>query len=194
MHEAMGKRFFDLSLDVYVPGRWYFKTPARADGQPVEDPWVFTNGQGMESPGKLLIPLSRPGHPLDFTTAGVGLTPIVSERVARVFRDMAPEDVQLFPVDVEGQSTPYFLLNVARTVRCIDDAACEEVRRWTPEDGRPDRVGEYRVVAGLRIDPLKVGDARVFRPWGWSAPILVEASVKDALERTGIVGGRFDAV
>ncbi|WP_434384671.1 imm11 family protein [Melittangium boletus] len=118
----------------------------------------------------------------------------MSERVARVFRDMAPEDVQLFPVDVEGQSTPYFLLNVARTVRCIDDAACEEVRRWTAEDGRPDRVGEYRVVAGLRIDPSAVGDARVFRPWGWSAPILVEASVKDALERTGIVGGRFDAV
>ena len=56
------------------------------------------------------------------------------------------------------------------------------------------RAGEYRSVSGLRIDTSKVGEARVFRLWGWSPPLIVEGQLKDALERTGIVGGRFDAV
>ncbi|MFP2929077.1 imm11 family protein [Pyxidicoccus sp. 3LG] len=187
----MERRFFNLTIDVYVPGRWYFKTPTTPDGQTVEDPWVFTSGKPIEPPGRLLIPLSRQGKPLDFTSAGVGLTPVVSARVAAVFREMAPNDVQLFPVEVEGQTEPFHLLIAARQIRCIDDAACEEVRLWTPEDGRPDRVGEYYVISGLRIDKSKVGDARVFRLWGYHVALIVDGELKAALERTGIVGGRF---
>jgi hypothetical protein len=107
---------------------------------------------------------------------------------------MASRDVQLFPVEVQGQAETFFLLNVARTVRCIDDAACEEVQLYTPADGRLDRVGEYHSVSGLRIDKSKVSEARVFRLWGWHPPIIVEGEVKEALERTGIVGARFDEV
>jgi len=46
----------------------------------------------------------------------------------------------------------------------------------------------------LRIDKSKVGDARVFRLWGWHPPIIVDEEIKEALERTGIVGGLFDEV
>ncbi|WP_279637166.1 hypothetical protein [Corallococcus praedator] len=34
------------------------------------------------------------------------------------------------------------------------------------EDGRPELVGGYHVVSGLRIDTSKVDDARVFWLWG----------------------------
>ncbi|RKH11100.1 hypothetical protein D7V97_12215 [Corallococcus sp. CA053C] len=190
----MERRFFELDIDVYVPGRWYFKTPTTPDGQPWDDPWMFTSGERIAPPGRVRIPVSRPGRSLDFTSAGVGFTPILSARTAAVFRELAPEDVQLFPVEVEGQNEPYFLLVVARTVRCIDDVASEEVRLWTPEDGWPEKVGQYRSVSGLRIDKSKVGDARVFRPWGCYSALIVDGAIKDALEQTGIVGGRFDEV
>ncbi|SEU30680.1 imm11 family protein [Stigmatella erecta] len=190
----MSKRFFDLKIDVYVPGRWYLAEPAHLNGQEVDDIWAFIQGKPVELRERLRIPLFKPGKPLDLEFAGAGQTPIVSARAAAVFRDMAASDVQLFPVEVEGQSEPYFLLNVARGIRCIDDAACEEARRWTPEDGRPDRVGQYHVVSGLRIDPSKTGDALVFRLWGYHPPIIVHETIKNALERTGIKGGRFDEV
>jgi len=190
----MERRFFDLKIDVYVPGRWYMAGPTFLDGQDVPDIWAFTSGERIEPPGRLRVPLSRPGKPLDFTSAGMGLTPIVSTRAASAFRERAPQDVQLFPVEVEGQIEPYHLLVVARAIRCIDDEACEEARRYTPEDGRPDRVGEYHVVSGLRIDKSKVGDARVFRLWGWHPALIVDGELKEALEKTGIVGGRFDEV
>ncbi|RKH71272.1 imm11 family protein [Corallococcus aberystwythensis] len=187
----MERRFFEMDIDVYVPGRWYFKTPTHLDGQPLDNPWVFTRGTPIPSPGLLRIPLSRPGKPLDFTSAGVGGTPVLSTRTADVFRALAPNDVQLFPVQVDGQTEPYFLLVVARTVRCVDEAASEEVKLWRPEDGQPEKVGGYRYIVGLRIDKSRVSDERVFRPWGFRSALIVDGGLKDALERTGIVGGQF---
>jgi hypothetical protein len=190
----MTGRFFDLKVDVSVPGRWYLADPTDVDGRPLEDIWQFIDGTRVADPGPLKVPIFRPGRPLDIEFAGVGQAPIVSARVASVFREQAPDDVQLFPAEVEGETAQYFLLNVARTVRCINDTACAEVRHWTPEHGQPDKVGRYRVVSGLRIDTSKVGDERVFRLWGWSSPIIVSDDLKEALERSGIAGGRFDEV
>lgn len=189
----MERRFFDLTIDVYVKGRRYLSEPTHADGTEVDDIWQFTEGQPIELHERLRIPIHRPGEPLDIDFAGAGGAPIVSERVASLFRELAPNDVQLFPVDVEGDSRPYFLLNAARTLRCIDDAASTEVQIRTADE-YTERIGEYRAVHGLRIDKSKVGDARVFRTWGWHAPLIVEEDIKDALEANGIFGGRFEEV
>lgn len=194
MNDVGGGRFFDLTVDAYVTGRWYMAEPTTLDGKEIEDVWAFSYGEPVAPPGPLRIPLSRPGLPLDFTTSGVGMKPILSARAANVFREMAPHDVQLFPVEVEGRAEPYFLLVVARTVRCIDDEACEEARRYTAEDGRAEQVGRYQAVSGLRIDKSKVGDAQVFRLWGWSPALIVSGEVKAALEQAGIVGGYFKEV
>ncbi|CAM4378335.1 hypothetical protein G4177_29585 [Corallococcus sp. ZKHCc1 1396] len=190
----MARRFFDLKIDVEVPGRWYLADPTELSGEEIDDIWRFTDGRPVEVRERMRFPLFKPGSPTDIEFAGAGQTPVVSARVASVFREMAPDDVQLFQVEVEGEAEPYFVLNVMQTRRCIDDAACEEARLWTPEDGRPELVGGYHVVSGLRIDTSKVGDARVFRLWGWHPPIIVDEEIKSALERVGIVGGRFDAV
>ncbi|CAM4109662.1 hypothetical protein G4177_29155 [Corallococcus sp. ZKHCc1 1396] len=187
----MSARFFDLDFDVYVPGRWYLGEPHHLAGPEIEDIWQFIQGKPVELPERLRIPLSQDGRALDFDKTPVGGAPIVNARVAAVFRELAPQDIQLFPVEVEGQSAPYFLLNVAKEIDCIDDAACREARRWVPEDNRPDRLGEYHVVSGLRIDRSKVGGARVFRLWGYHPPIIVAGDIKDALERTGALGARF---
>ncbi|MFY0568990.1 imm11 family protein [Archangium lansingense] len=144
--------------------------------------------------GRLQLPVAHSGNALDFSLADAGGFPVVTQKVASVLSELAPRDVQLFPVKVDSRSEPYFLVNVARTVKCIDDEASEEVRYWKPEDGEPERVGEYRVVAGMRIDPSRVGDARVFRPWGWKVVLVVSEDVKEALERTGATGMEFTEV
>ena len=190
MSRAM-RRFFELDFDIDAPGRWYLREPTDSDGRPVPDIWAFVSGKTVMDPGPLRVRLSRPGQSLDFDMTTVAGTPILSGRIASVFRELASNDVQLFPVEVQGQAEPFYLLNVMRVIRCIDDAACEEARRWTPEDGRPDKVGEYHVVSGLRIDTSKVGDAVVFRPWGYLLPIILDGQLMSALEKTGIVGGQF---
>jgi hypothetical protein len=188
----MVTRYFKLSDDVYVPGRWELGVPLDGRGQKVWT-WLFRRGEPAAVDGPIRIPLSHPGKPLDFSVAGAAV-PIVHEKVAALFNERAPDAVQLIPVEVESRAERYFILNSLRVVKCIDDAACEEVQHWTLEDGQQELIGEYRVVAGMRIDPTKVGDAKVFRPWGWPVVLLVSEDIKTAMEHAGVSGVNFQDV
>ena len=133
-----------------------------------------------------------PGSSLDFSLANLSI-PVVSARVAELFKELAPHDVQLLPVEVEAQSDPYFILVAVHTIRCIDEAA-SKIERWTPEDGIPEMVGQYASVRGLRVDERLVGEARVFRPEGWKIDLIVSAEIKSALERIKATGVKFSEV
>jgi uncharacterized protein DUF1629 len=185
--------YFDLFDDVYIPGRWHLDDPVDQQGQEIRT-WQFVRGEPAHVDARIRIPIYVPGRPLDFSLLAGATIPVVHARVAAVFAELAPGDVQLIPVDVDGQSEPYVLLNITRVVKCIDDEASDEVRHWEPGDDRPDKTGQYRSVIGMRIDPSKVGDARVFRTWGWSPAIIISEEVKQALERMGATGAKFKEV
>ncbi|MCE9668488.1 hypothetical protein LY474_11760 [Myxococcus stipitatus] len=189
----MTKRFFDLSED-QQEGAWDLGDPRDARGQEVEDPWMFRAGKPVLLEGRLTVPVDTPGRRLDFSTAGIGVTPVVHVRVAELFTQLAPSDVQMLPVDVEGQPDQYVILVATRLIRCIDDGASREVSYWGPEDGRPDKLGQYRSVAGMRIDPSAVEDAQVFRTWGWKIALIVSEDIKRAMERANVSGARFTEV
>lgn len=46
----------------------------------------------------------------------------------------------------------------------------------------------------MRIDKSQVGSAQVFRCEGWEVPLIVSEQIKDALERMGATGTRFEEV
>ncbi|NBD08077.1 imm11 family protein [Corallococcus silvisoli] len=190
----MAKRYFDLSEDVETPGRWYLGDPVHEQGVEVEDPWMFRAGKPVHVPTRLRIPIDEPGRPLDFSAAGIGQAPILHVKLATIFATLAPNDVQLLSVDIQGQPEQFSMLVATRLIRCIDVHASEEARYWEPEDGRPEKLGQYRSVYGMRIDPSQVGDAKVFRTWGWSIALIVSDDIKTALERTGATGMHFTEV
>src|SRR5690242_4814036 len=142
MESDMAQRYFELTEDMTRPDRWLLGDPMDEQGREVRGR-QFRRGERTHMDERLRVPVYHPGTPLDFTCVDTGGFPVVTEKVARVLAEVAPGDVQLFPVEVESRPEPYFLLNVARLVKCIDDGACAEVSYWTPEDGRPDKVGQY---------------------------------------------------
>ncbi len=168
--------------------------PTDDQGREVEEWWRFTEGHPVTLEQPLRVPLrEHGGAPLDYSEAGISI-PIVSSRVAMLLTELAPGDVQLLPVEVESQPDPFYILVAARLVKCIDDERSEEVQYWKPEDGRPERVGQYRSVFRMRIDPIQVGDAKVFRTWGWTSALIVSEDVKQALERMCATGLKFTEV
>jgi hypothetical protein len=189
----MSMRYFDLADDVYLSGRWELgKLIDPRDNQEVW-PWLLKRGEPthfLETPQG---PVRSPGRPLDFSHAAFGI-PIVHARAASIFSERAPGDVQLIPVNIPGHSEPYFIVNVIRVVKCIDDRASGAVAYWTEEDGLPEKTGTYSSVSGMRIDPAKVGNARVFRTWGWHVALIVSEEIKEALEHAGISGVVFTEV
>ena len=114
-------------------------------------------------------------------------------RVATVFAKLAPGDVQLIPVDIKGQPDQYLVVVATRLIRCIDEKA-STARFWTPDDGTPDKVGKYWAVDDMRIDKATVGNTKVFRPEGWEVTLIVSEEIKDALERMGATGPKFEEV
>ncbi|QDE95152.1 imm11 family protein [Myxococcus xanthus] len=188
----MPTRFFDLAENVQA-GNWYLGDPEDERGQEVEDPWLFRAGRSIQVAGPLKIPIDEPGKALDFSTAGVGVTPVVHVRVAELFTELAPNDVQLIPVHIQGYPDQYLILVATKLIRCIDDAA-SKVQRWKPEDGLPKKVGQYYAVDDMRIDPRKVGNTKVFRTEGWDIALIVSEDIKQALERVKATGVKFTPV
>ncbi|MCY1032199.1 hypothetical protein OV207_12080 [Corallococcus sp. BB11-1] len=188
----MPLRYFRLSEDVQA-GSWYLGDPRDEQGQEVDDPWQFRAGRSLSVPVRLSIPIDEPGAALDFSTAGVGLTPVVHVRVASVFAELAPSDVQVIPVDIVGKPEQYVILVATKLVRCIDEQA-STVQFWSEDDGLPEKVGQYYAVDHLRIDPTKVGATQVFRTEGWNLALIVSEDLKEALERIHATGVRFTEV
>jgi hypothetical protein len=187
----MAQRFFELNDDVYVPHRWHLATPLDGRGRKVHA-WSFTCGRPVDVEGRLRIPIGMAGMPLDFTEAGVGI-PAVHGKVASMLAKRAAGDVQLIPADIEGWPEQYFVAVATRRIRCIDEKA-SRILFWTPKDGVPDKVGQYRDVRDMRIDKTKVGNAKVFRPEGWEVALVVAEEIKDAMESLGATGTRFQEV
>ena len=182
-------RYFKLRDHMSIPGRWVLDGPFDEQGKEF-DSWQFKHGQRIELPCLPRFTLSHVGSAVDFSHTGLGV-PVVHARVAAILERLAIQDVQLLPARVEGQTESWFILNILRIIRCIDDARCGEVGYWKPEDGQPEKAGQYSYVHGLRVDPTKVGDARIFRTWGWRVAIIVSDTLKQALEQDGITGMKY---
>jgi hypothetical protein len=187
----MSQRFFILRDDVYVPGRWHLDAPTDSKGREV-DPYQFRDGVRVHIKGRLKVPIEHPGRSLDFSETNLRI-PIVHVRVASLFSELAPDDVQLIPVDIDGQPDQYLILVATHLIRCIDEKA-SKVQFWTAEDGVPHKVGKYCAVDDMRIDKAKVGSAQVFRPEGWAGTLIVSEDIKAALERLGATGTKFEEV
>ncbi|WP_044189506.1 imm11 family protein [Hyalangium minutum] len=187
----MSQRFFRLADDVNVPHRWHLAMPRDRQSLKVDD-GQFRLGFPVLFKERLRIPVETAGTPLDFTEAGI-MIPVVHVRVASMFAELAPDDVQLIPVDVEGQPDQYLILVATRRIHCIDEKA-SRIELWTHEDGVPHKVGQYFSVRDLRIDKSKVGSAQVLRCEGWTGPLIVSGEIKDALDRIGATGTRFEEV
>jgi hypothetical protein len=183
-------RHYQMRDNMSIPGRWHLGNPIDSHGKEI-DVWQFSKGKQLPIQGGIRFQLEAAGHPLDFSLDTLAI-PIVHQRVRALFGKLALQDeVQFIPVEVEGQREPWFVLNALHIIPCIDEARCDEVQRWLPEDGRPDKVGQYRSVIGLRVDPAKVGDARICRPWGWTVALIVSEGLKQTMEKEGITGTKF---
>lgn len=155
---------------------------------------MFGEGRPLPDLGPIKAPVRNPGERRAFVLAGIEGVPIVSEAAANVFRTLAPNDVQLFPVMVEGVPERYFIVNAVKVMDCIDEANCREVHHYSPGDPFPEYEGEYRWIYGLRIDPAKTEGTHVFRLKRFKIALIVSEPIKDALEKVGSLGVSFERV
>src|SRR4051794_26963381 len=139
-------RYFEIDGDVHIEGRWHLVDPIDQNGADVSA--VFRRGL----PAKVAAPVRlshsdavERGNPLDYTRITGDRVPVVRARVAKILERLAPRDVELVPAAVDELSEHVFIVNVLTVRRCIDEAASDQVEKYTEEDREifPDKVGQY---------------------------------------------------
>jgi hypothetical protein len=103
---------------------------------------------------------------------------------------VAPDEFQFFPAIVDGYPGKYSIVNFTQLRKCIDELQSEFIK-WTKDDHRADKAGEYRQVTRLVIDPALVGDTHIFRPWGWKVVLIVSERIRELFVRHRITGVTF---
>lgn len=184
--------YFRITDDIYANDRWQLGEIS-GDSGPI-DASRFTSAERYDSTEPLSI-IVDDGHSLDFTLADFDV-PIVSSFMASILQRKAASEVQLIPVVIKGakpSNSEWFILNVLRKVDCLDEAS-SEILKWTSKDGRPDKVGEFRMVSKLVIAPSQINNSFIFRIDGWDVCIVVSGELRHQCEKAGLNGLVFENI
>jgi len=187
------KRYFEITDNVHIKGRWHLVDPTDQEGADVCD--MLHQGKSVSIAVPVMLQHSdaaERGRSLDYTVITGGFAPVVSSRVVEIIVRLAPNDFQLVPALVEGFSEQYFIVNVLTMLNCVDENTSRQIEKYTELDRElfPDKIGSYFLVVGLTIDKSKIHEARMFWTWGWNA-LIVSEEIKDAFEAAHVTGAKF---
>ncbi len=186
-------KYFDVRADdKQFVNLWFLDEPISENGVAI-DARLFTYGKAYKGVAPHSVPVQQNGKQIAFNLAAFDM-PVVSNRIASVLGAVAANDCEFFPVVVEATNLGMSIVNVVRRIECVDESRCEDVLKWRPEDNRPDRVGSYRSIGGLRIDPDKAEGHHMFRISGWEVALIVSEVIRAELESIENLGIVFDEV
>jgi hypothetical protein len=177
------QKYYSLYDDMGTDERWYLDDPAGPSGE-----WIgtaLTRATRYEGLTPLTCRVHHPGPPLELTISLYNV-PVVTDRVAELLLQHARDEIQLLPTEAAGYSGRLWAVNILSAPDCVDEVRSEEVRRWTEADGRPDRIGDYREIYGLQIDPVRATGSMILRPKGWLLEIIVAEPLATALTQAGV--------
>ena len=142
-------KYYRLSDDVESIGRWFLKGPTDMTGRLV-DADLLSQGKRTDGFESLRFSLRRPGTPLAMTFADFDVI-VGDAQSTNTLCSISPTGIQIIPTEIETSENllkNYHVINITDTVRCMDETNSEIVR-WTASDGRPEKIGHYRMVTHL---------------------------------------------
>lgn len=180
-------RYYRLYHELEIPGKWYLGdivTPERKEILPV----TFTQGLPIAPMPELVIVPNVIGKPVDFTFQTFQV-PVVSVVLAQVVEDHAPSALQRIPVTIAPDQTGFEILNVIRTLDCLDyeNSSIEKFDELDPLE----QQGKIKIVSDLHIVRECAEGNHLFRLGEWKQPIIISETLKLALQENHFTGMAF---
>lgn len=177
-------------FDSKVPDLWFLGEPFAADGEQI-DARRFTDCEAFGQIAQpLRLPIDEAGRAPRLSFGAFDM-PVVDKELGEAFALAAGSDIELVPAIAEDGSE-LMIVNVLACVDCIDESKTIG-DKWTEPDGRPDKVGEYRTIVRLFIDPSRV-DHEMFRVTGWEVALVVSDWFADVTGLSALEGVRLQSV
>jgi len=184
-------KFYRILLDAQNNDVWFIHGPFDQNGNLVNSELFTTCRIYSDITSELSYRIDEGGAPTNFTYASFHV-PVIDERICDVLLGCDSRDIQLIPVKIEDErETRHWILNVIRKVQCLDEQN-STIMWWKPEDGRPDKVGQYRMVSKIKLERNRIGNRHIFRLDGWEVALIISNQLKRKLELNGISGVLFE--
>ena len=184
--------FYEIWFDVdNYPDQWFLDEPLAADGGEI-DARDFTVGRKYRGPLPVIVPIGNPGRELAFSFGAFNM-PVGSRGVASAIQKAAGRDVEFFAVDVPASKGEYLILNALRRLACLDEER-SDFTRWGPDDNRPDRLGRYKMISEIHLDPSRIGRRHIFRLRDATFFLFASDVLKDAIHDIPHLGVEFRSV
>ncbi len=187
----MTSMYYRMQADSDFPVRWFPGEPLDRFGREI-DARDFTNGVPYIGAEPRHIPLDVSGPAPKFTLAAFDM-PVVACELAQAMEKLAPAAIERFPVTIGDGIDGFEVINVVGIVDCVDESRTE-VMKWTDRDGRPDKVGKYRMLTNLSIDPTRARDKHIFRIDDWEIALIVSEEMKSVMQQFEQLGIVFSSV
>jgi hypothetical protein len=161
--------------------------------------WDFMSGKYVDEVEILTVYYDTESEHTDYPF-GPGLLPVYSSRLKSLIDGLGINEIQYIPLRIKHKHSDkevygYFLANYLSVIDCLNREKSiyqiytkENLLYW---EQRPYMLGTFHYVNNAILDVDKIGDARIFRLWGWEVMIIVREDVKQAIEEAGITGGGF---
>jgi len=182
-------KFYRLDNDPDLFDRWHLEEPRLKEVDDY-DFWPLIAGVDVKPIDGLKIPIQEAGAHLSFTMAAFDI-PVVATGIIEQMAKVDFKGVSSVPCTVEGERESFSILVVPRLVKCVDEGRCH-CTRWVASDGRPDRVGQYRMIVDLKIKAEAVPqEVDIFRVDGWNVALIVSERMRTAIESVDPPGLKF---
>lgn len=184
-------KYYELQADPAAFPRWYLGSPIDPAGSEI-DPRTFTQGVPVGTQPPLILPFRRTGDEVEFNFCDFDM--IVTPRTLNAeLETLVGAAIQRIPVSVGNRADEFEILNVCELVKCVDESR-SVATKWTASDGRPDKVGQFRMVIELKIDPSAASGHEIFRVAGWPIALVVSEKVKRFFEDRKVSGLKYERV
>ncbi len=183
-------RFFEVQSELTLfHDQWFLRRPRSKTGELLY-PDEFIMGLPYAGPTPVTLEIGQNGKEVQFHLAAFGM-PVVSRKIANVIREIAPGDAEFFPVEIVGAESDYEIMNVTSLLDCLDETR-SEFSTWQEEDGRPDLVGQYKMISSARIDATRAAGHHIFRLSKFHVTLFVSDQIRLELEDRPHLGVAFD--
>ena len=187
-------KYYRLSDDVESMGRWFLKGPTDTMGRLV-DADLLSQGKRTDGFELLRYSLRRQGKPLALTFADFDVL-VGNAQSTNALCDISPKGVQIIHTEIETSEDilkNYYVINITDTVRCMDETNSDIVR-WTASDGRPEKIGHYRMVTHLSIIGSLAAGHHIFRLAGWEVAVIIDDKTKNILQEQQTTGVLYNKI
>ena len=167
------------------PSSWHLDQFVDADGAAI-DLTLFTLSQTLQWTSPLRCKVSIEGRETDLTFTAFGV-PITIRALSQQLMALAPHDLQMLPLIVEGSPNSFDVVNVLPRLHALDDDRSIG-GRWPT--GSPS-AGQWLYVLHAALKSQAVHGHSLFRVHGWLPPIFCTEAVRAVLEPQEWTGLQF---